>query len=170
MLSLLHGMITTAALAAASSQDQLQPPCFNAVQRGLVGTPCVPIGQAAIGDPCSVVGAPCAFTPGNGKGNIVLVHGRRLRRDQQVNIRCNSAKVCVDTTNILVSEHRRLGQSAHRCNSNNQCLPQPRWTVFNNTNTASRTCFPLSPAVKCETFECCAEFCEKFLPNCAAVF
>lgn len=51
---------------------------------------------AAIGDACSVVGAPCAFPSGNGKGDIVVVHGRRV---QQSNIRCNSAKVCVDTTN-----------------------------------------------------------------------
>ena len=153
MLTLLHWMIATAAFAAPPSQDQ-QTPCFNAVQRGLVGNPCVPIGKATIGYPCSVVGAPCTFPSGNGKGGVVVVHGRRLRRVQQSN---------------RVSKHHHLGQSAHRCNSNNQCLPQPRWAVFNNTDIAARGCYPLSPAVKCETFECCAEFCEKFLPNCAAV-
>ena len=61
---------------------------------------------AAIGDACPEVGAPCVFPTGISKGDIVVAHGRQLQRDnlrhgrqlQQFNVRCNAAKVCVDTT------------------------------------------------------------------------
>ena len=54
---------------------------------------------AAIGHACSIVGEPCVSNAGNRDGDIVIAHGRQLRRVQQVDVRCNSAKVCVDTTN-----------------------------------------------------------------------
>ena len=55
---------------------------------------------AAIGDACRVVGEPCLSYSGGSDGDPVVVHGRRaLRRVQQADVRCNSAKVCVDTTN-----------------------------------------------------------------------
>ena len=54
---------------------------------------------AAIGDACRVVGEPCISNTGGSDGDVVVVHGRQLRRVQQADVRCNSAKVCVDTTN-----------------------------------------------------------------------
>ena len=54
---------------------------------------------AAIGDACRVVGEPCISHSGGSDGDVVVVHGRQLRRVQQADVRCNSAKVCVDTTN-----------------------------------------------------------------------
>ena len=48
---------------------------------------------AAIGDDCLIVGAACVFEDDD---NIVVAHGRRLKKSD---IRCNSAKICVDTAN-----------------------------------------------------------------------
>lgn len=48
--------------------------------------------------------------------------------------------------------------------------PPGKWVMFNNTRFASnRGCNPPSPDVTCPTADCCAEFCEKFLADCAAV-
>eukprot|EP00937_MAST-01D_sp_MAST-1D-sp2_P007435 g7435.t1 len=43
------------------------------------------------------------------------------------------------------------------------------WRVLNDTSTDGGVCFPPSPAVVCDTWQCCADFCERYLPKCAAV-
>ena len=47
-------------------------------------------------------------------------------------------------------------------------IQQSKWQVLNHTSTDT-TINPRNPDVVCDTWQCCAEFCEKFLPKCAAV-
>ena len=54
---------------------------------------------AAIGDDCFMVGAQCILDQDQ---RIVVVHGRQLKKSD---IRCNSKKICVDTSNkVEISE------------------------------------------------------------------